>query len=292
MIVFLIVVSKSKQFKFTLNKSFLISTLKQTYPYALLVLIMTFYYRLDAIMLERMLVDGQKQAAIYAQAYRLLDSSNNFGILFATLLLPMFANMIKNNKKTDELVKLSFSLLFIPAIVLAVFSFFFSNEIMEVLYVSNTANSAKVLQVLMICFVAIGSTYIFGTLLTANGSLKILNQLALGGMVLNFVLNFLLIPQYQAEGSAYASLITQFLIIIAQVFIAKKVFKFKVNYKFIGTIVVYILAVIILIIGIKNYISEFSMQFILFITISGILAIIIRVVSIKKMYQILVDREL
>ncbi len=292
LVVFAIVVAKSKQFKFRLNKSFSLLILKQTYPYALLVLIMTFYYRLDAIMLERMLLDGQKQAAIYAQAYRLMDASNNFGGLFAVLLLPMFSNMLRNNKKPDSLVKLSFSLLFIPTTIIAVFSFFFSNEIMEVLYIANTANSAEVLSILMICFVAIGSTYIFGTLLTANGSLKTLNRLAIGGVLLNFILNFLLIPKYKAEGSAYASLITQFLIIIIQIFIVKKIFKFKTNYKFIGILAFYLLVILALITGIRHYVSEFSIQFILFISLSGILAIAIRVVSVKKMYQILLNKEL
>ena len=78
--------------------------LKQTYPYALLVLTMTFYYRVDVIMLDLMLLDGELQSAIYAQAYRLMDASTQIGVLFAALLLPMFANMIKNHKKIEELV--------------------------------------------------------------------------------------------------------------------------------------------------------------------------------------------
>ncbi|MBL4593577.1 MAG: oligosaccharide flippase family protein [Flavobacteriales bacterium] len=291
-IVFGIVLTKTRHFKFKLDKSFLFLILKQTYPYALLVLTMTFYYRLDAIMLDMMLEDGERQASIYAQAYRLMDASNQIGVLFAALLLPMFANMIKNNKKLDELVKLSFSLLFVPAIVLAVFSYTFSKEIMELLYDSNTTESANVLSVLMACFVAIASTYIFGTLLTANGSLKILNKLAIGGMLLNFILNLVLIPRFQAEGSAIASLITQFLIVVLQIIVAKKVFNFSINYKFIGAVTLYVLMIITLINGISMYISGFVIQFIVFISISIVLGITMRIINLKKMYQIVVDREL
>lgn len=291
-IVFGVVLTKSKQFKFKLNRSFSLLILKQTYPYALLVLTMTFYYRLDAIMLDMMLEDGEKQASIYAQAYRLMDASNQIGVLFAALLLPMFANMIKNNKKLDELVKLSFSLLFVPAIVIAIFSFSFSKEIMNTLYDANTVESAQVLSVLMTCFVAIASTYIFGTLLTANGSLRILNKLAIGGMLFNFVLNLVLIPQFQAAGSALASLATQFLIVILQIFIVKKVFNFKINYKFIGAIALYVFIIIVLVNAINLYVSGFLIQFVLFISISVILGIVMRIINLKKMYQILIDREL
>jgi len=291
-VVFGAVLSKSKQFKLKLNRPFSIMILKQTYPYALLVLTMTFYYRVDAIMLDMMLDDGEIQAAIYAQAYRLMDASNQIGVLFAALLLPMFANMIKYNKKLDDLVKLSFSLIFLPAIVVAIFSFSFSNEIMELMYNSNIKDSARVLSMLMFCFVAIASTYIFGTLLTANGSLKTLNKLAIGGMLLNLVLNFILIPQFKAEGSAIASLVTQTLIVVAQVFIVKKVFNFKVNYKFIGSIILYVIMLIVLVYGIEIYVSSFLIQLITFVLASIILALLMRIVNFKKMAQILVDREI
>ena len=292
LIVFGIVTVKSKQFKFKLNKSFSLLILKQTYPYALLILTMTFYYRLDAIMLDMMLEDGERQASIYAQAYRLMDASNQIGVLFAALLLPMFANMIKNNKRLDELVKLSFSLLFVPAAIVAVFSFSFSKQIMEVLYDSNTTESAQVLSVLMTCFVAIASTYIFGTLLTANGSLKTLNKLAIGGMALNFILNLILIPRLQAEGSAIASLITQFGIVVLQVFIVKRVFSFNINYKYIGIVALYLVMILNLNWAVNMYVSGLLLQFTTFICISVLLGVLMKIINLKKMYQIVVNREL
>ncbi|HRN41753.1 MAG TPA: oligosaccharide flippase family protein, partial [Vicingus sp.] len=125
-VVFAIIVFKTKVFTFQLNLPFLLVTLKQTFPYAFLVLTMTFYYRLDAIMLDLMLPDGEHEAAIYAQAYRLLDATSQIGVLFAGLLLPMFALMIAQKQKLDDLLRLSFSLLFIPSAVLALFCLFYA----------------------------------------------------------------------------------------------------------------------------------------------------------------------
>lgn len=289
--IFFIVLAKSKTFDFNLKKSFILDILKQTFPYALLILTMTFYYRLDAIMLDLMLEDGEKQSSIYAQSYRLMDACTQVGVLFAGLLLPMFANMIKHNKSIDDLVKLSFSLLFIPSIIIALFSFTFSQEIMEILYIQNTGYSAEVLGVLMICFIAISTTYIFGTLLTANGSLKLLNILAISGMLLNFVLNFILIPHYKAIGSAYASLITQFLIVIIQIIASKKIFSFRVNLRFISVLTAYVVLLLFLVWGVRTYVKEFTLQFISFVTIAGIIALVFKIIDPIKVFRILINKE-
>src|SRR5205085_9749526 len=108
--------------------------LKKSYPYAILVLLMTFYNRIDTVMLERMLENGAEQSGIYASAYRLLDATNMIAFLFAGLLLPIFARMIKLKHSVEPMVRLSFSLLVVPAVVIAVCSFFFRTDFMILLY--------------------------------------------------------------------------------------------------------------------------------------------------------------
>ena len=125
-------------------------------------------------MLERMLPFrvGANQAGIFASANRLLDGANMIPVLFAGLLLPIFAKMIKLKQNVEEMVRLSFSLLVVPAIVVAVCCFFFSYEIMDLLnYGNHVQESSDVFKILMCCFVPVSMSYIFRTLLTANGSL-------------------------------------------------------------------------------------------------------------------------
>ncbi len=50
--------------------------------------------------------------------------------------------------------------------------------------------------------------------------------MALGGIIVNVILNLILIPKFHAMGSAIASIITQFGTAIAQVFIAYRFFNF------------------------------------------------------------------
>jgi O-antigen/teichoic acid export membrane protein len=71
--------------KFRFKKVFSIYILKQSFPYALLILLMMMYNRIDAVMLERILPNGDEAAGIYAQGFRLLDAVNMFALLFVPI---------------------------------------------------------------------------------------------------------------------------------------------------------------------------------------------------------------
>lgn len=227
---FLILASRIKKVTLKWDPKFCMIILKKSYPYAILILLMNFCYRIDSVMLERMLVNGAEQAGIYAQAFRLLDASIMIAYLFSGLLLPMFSHMLKHHKSIEELAELSFSFIAIPAIIVMSCGVFYREELMGLLYHAHVKESSFVFMLIINCFLAISSVYIFGTMLTANGNLKQLNGIAFGGMCLNFLLNLILIPRYQAIGAAISSLITQFLTAGSQILLAHVVFKFRIRW--------------------------------------------------------------
>ena len=203
------------------NAPFSYVVLRQSAPFALLILLMTFYYRTDTIMLERMLPDGPIQAGIYAQGFRFFEAFNMLGYLVAGLLLPMFSRMIKEKVEVASLTGLAWRLMLAGSLAVAVTGSVYAREIMDLRYPEHAAAGATAFSVLIWCFVAVGTTYVFGTLLTAGGDLRALNMVAAGGMLLNIGLNLWLIPHYQALGAAWASLITQGLTAIAQILLAR-----------------------------------------------------------------------
>jgi O-antigen/teichoic acid export membrane protein len=142
-------------------------------------------------------------------------------------------------------------LLITIAVIVAFGCIFYSNELMKLLYWEHFDRSAQVFKLLMGGFVAVSTTYIFGTLLTANGNLKQLNIISLIGLIINFSMNLILIPRLLAVGSAYASLVTQFFIAIIQVIIVQRIFKFKINYRYFFTLLFFVIGVILL-----NFISK------------------------------------
>ena len=98
---FIFLMRHTGKLKLSWNLAFYRTILKQSFPYALLVLLMMGSYKTDSVMLERMLPNGDYHAGIYAMGYRFFEASNMIGFLFAGLLLPIFSRLIKTQKSLD-----------------------------------------------------------------------------------------------------------------------------------------------------------------------------------------------
>ncbi len=253
LVAFFIVKNKISKLSYHLDTTFIFSLLKKSAPYALVIFLMSVYTRIDMIMVERLLENGEEEAGIYGAAYRLLDASNMIGFLFAGLLLPMFSKMIKEKSNVLPLVKTSALMIWSGAITLSVATYFFQEEIVHLLYVEATPYWGEVLGILMLSFIAVSGTYIFGTLLTAKGSLQKMNVILVIAVFLNIVFNYILIPKYGALGAAWATLGTQFFSMLSQLYLAKKAFDWTYNFKDSGRIILFSIGVI----SISYYLSTF-----------------------------------
>lgn len=285
---FIILLSKTHSFSFKFDKAFSLMILKKSLPFAILTLLMSFYNRIDTVMIERILPDGDVQSGIYAQAFRILDATNMIAFLTAGMLLPIFSRMLKYKESVEPLVKLISTLLLTPAIVVGIGCLFYSTELMELMYKEHIEDSAKIFGLLMMSFIAVSTTYIFGTLLTANGNMRQLNYMAATGMLFNIILNYFLIKQYNAYGSAISSMITQFATAGIQVFIAQKIFKFKANFRLINTFIVFTVGII----GINYATHEllefhWMIRFSIMVASSAIWAFITGIISLKSMFRIM-----
>lgn len=287
-IIFFLVYQKLEKFVFRINFSTLKNLLRQSLPYALAVFLMTVYFRIDGVMIERMLPDGKNEAALYASAYRLLDTANIFGFLFAGLLLPMFATLIKNKDQITPLLRLSFQLIWAGAIVLSIACFFYQEEIMVSLYDSGSAYSGQIFGVLILSFVALSGSYIYGTLLVAKGVLKKMNYVFATGLLLNFALNYYLIPSHKALGAAVATLITQIFIFIADIFLAKITFRLPVDFRWLARVVLFSFLVIIVSWMLHQYLAfNWFVKFIGSIFSGIILAFLFKLISISEIKKLL-----
>ena len=220
--------------------------LRQSWPYGMLIFLMTLYTRVDAVMLKELHPSANLEAGIYAAAYRLLDAVNMTGFLMAGLLIPMFASLLKQELPFIPLLKTSSLVGFAIAIPTSILVYLYRTEIAMLLYHDANEYWGDVLGILMCSFVATMGTYIFGSLFTANANLKALNYLALGAIALNIAFNAILIPKYGASGAAFSTVITQYLYMTGQMILGIRLFDLNVNLNAIfklGALVVYTFAV-------------------------------------------------
>jgi O-antigen/teichoic acid export membrane protein len=288
---FLILQSKSGLLKLKPEFIFIKSIVKQSYPYALLVLFMSVTARIDTVLLERLLPDGNIQAGIYAQVFRLLDALSQFGFLIAGLLLPMFAKMLKEKNAVNQLLDFSFSLLLIPSTILVIMIISYKSDIILLLYNSHINKSLELLPYLILSFLPIASTYIFGTLLTANGNLKELNIIAFSAMLISIILNLIFIPLFKATGSAISAIITQGSIFLAQFIIAKKIFNLKIFYKKILKYFLFVLIICLLGYFHTSIQTTWILSFIILGFIGLVLAILLKLINIKLIYNLILNLE-
>jgi O-antigen/teichoic acid export membrane protein len=286
-VAFLIVLSKTEFLRLRIDMKYFLSILKKSYPFALLILLMSFYNRIDSVMLERLLPDGKTEAGIYAQSFRILDAAGMFAFLFAGLLLPIFSRMIKQEDPLHDILGLSFRLIIVPALTLACLAVYYSQYIITWMYNEHTYYSSRIFPLLMFGFISISTTYIFGTLLTANGNLKELNILAGSALVMNVVLNLIFIPRYQALGAAISSLVTQTFMAITQVIVAVRKFKFQINWRLISNLISYTGIIFILGWFSRTYLKNWFAGASILIGLAVLLAFKIRLLNIKDIYRII-----
>ncbi len=291
MVAFMINLTKADFFTPRFDLHNFIDILKQSYPFAILSLFMVFYYRVDSVMLERLLPDGKFQTGLYAQGYRILDAAAMVGFLFAGLLLPIFSRMIKQKENVESLTQISFLLLIVPTTIVSFSCIFYKSEIMDLLYKSHVDASADILAILMVGYAGISTSYIFGTLLTANGNLKEMNRLAGISVLVNVVLNFVLIPKYFALGSAIASMITQLVTALVHVLLVYR----KLSFSFNGSLIIRLLVFFAILIPaglvLKNLPFAWYFGVLLFVLTGILFSLILRLFSPRFLYQIIRSEE-
>ena len=113
--------------------------------------------------------------------------------------------------------------------------------------------------------------------------------MAAGGVVLNFILNYFLIQSEGAEGAAKASMVTQGLTALAQIFLAIKILKIKIEYK-------EIIRMLIFIVGVAALSKAFCFDnwiynILLFFVCGGIWVLVSGMVQPKQALTILKTRE-
>jgi O-antigen/teichoic acid export membrane protein len=164
------------------------------------------------LLIKKLMPEGDVENGIYAQSTRLLDAVNMLAVLVSGLLLPMFSSMFKKREPITPLVKLAMLILWVPAIMGVMFCYVYGSDIINLLYHETNPYHTGVFLFCISSVLPICVMYIFGTLLTARGKLKVLIQIAAIALAFNIGANYWLIPKMGAEGAAMVAVCTHGLV--------------------------------------------------------------------------------
>lgn len=207
--------------------------LRKTLPYTGLILLTALCNRIDVVMLDLLRTDGEFQSGIYAAGYRFLDAGNMFGYLFGALLLPMYANAYHNKADISELFNTAFKFLLSAGLFITSVLVIYGKEIFSLLYNEVYLNHHQILSALILSLAPIMISHSTGSLLIATGKIRALNLTFAGAILLNITLNWIIIPEYGALGSAYTTLLTEIVLLSVSLYLSYHFCRINFDQKFV-----------------------------------------------------------
>lgn len=200
-----------------LHLSRILSVIEKGFPYAILVFCMAIYMRIDAFMIATF--SSTTQAGIYAKAFRLVDIANNMsGVLIASILLPLFAQLIGKKQSLTPITQAAEMILLPFSIIVASTSFFYSELITETIYGTDAVNETAPIIALSLFLLPLYSlNYIYSTLLTAGAHIKAMIRIAAIGSIITVVTNYIALQYFSQNGLAavvIANIIAQSIVTI------------------------------------------------------------------------------
>ncbi|MEM6799962.1 MAG: oligosaccharide flippase family protein [Bacteroidota bacterium] len=185
------------------------TSLKSSFPFALMTLLYSVHDKVDQVMIERMA--GELETGLYAAAYRWIDAFSMYLWLVLPIFFARFAFYLNEKGEQKKLLAFGQSISSLPIIFISVFGFFYGEKLLFLFDNSSPEELERMRICLQILFGALlinGSLTIFSTLLTSTGHVKYVNRVILASIALNIGLNAYFIPEYGAIASAWTTLLS------------------------------------------------------------------------------------
>lgn len=186
--------------------------LKEAVPLSIGTAVAFVYYKIDQLMLERMI--GDEAVATYAVQYKFADLMH---IIPWALTTSMLASMVRFwpddvpglRRVTRETGQL---LLMVGALLITGF-LVFAERAVGLLYTQEYVEGANAGRMLMASEGLIFFSMLAFTALIATGRHVVYPFIAIAGLVVNVVLNMIVIPDWSYEGAAFTTLFTEIVVV-------------------------------------------------------------------------------
>lgn len=179
-------------------------------PFMFIAIFASIYSRIDMVML-RYLKDFET-VGWYGAAYKFLDISSLFSVLFTTSIFPLLANLYSDPAKREEYTAFYYRglrIIFSSGVVIALVFIFFAPLMVGVLFPESFGPSVLTLRILMIAQVLLFLSIFFNNLLLIQNRERRGLVIVIFSAALNVGLNFILIPKFSLYGAAWATVIAE-----------------------------------------------------------------------------------
>ncbi len=166
------------------------------------------FFQLDTILLS--LWKGDKTVGVYQAAFMLIMLPLVIPDIFINTLMPLLSRLnIENPLQWKKVGYLMNKILIAIVLPISIILFVYAEQIIKIIYgMKNYSETIPVLRIFALTLFVRFSLESYALMLTTSQRQKIRLYTVIAATLLNFVLNYFLIPIYGAYGAAIVSLIT------------------------------------------------------------------------------------
>lgn len=191
-------------------------------PFALTSLFYTIYYSIDMVMLTQFV--GSYATGLYNSSYKLINVLTLFYTIYTSVIFPVMSKLFKQD---GNLLQLSFvksvKYLSMATIPIAVASFFYGGDVISLCYGNQYAEAGDVLKILIwtVCFLFINGAC--SMILNASHKELAVTKIYSVAALFNALLNMILIPHFSVYGASIATVISEILILVLELYTIYKI---------------------------------------------------------------------
>ncbi|GAA0083795.1 flippase [Clostridium sp. CTA-7] len=174
-----------------------------------------------------------------------------------TVLLPRLSYYIKNDMREEfqGLVSIALKTITFISIPATIGVFILSKPIVDIFLGIEFTPAIATIKILSLLITILAVGNLFGTqILIPIGKENYLLKSVMCGAIINFILNLILIPRFNNDGAAMASVIAEFFVMLIQIIFVKKFFDIKIFNKDLIKIIFSSLIMVIGINSVENFI--------------------------------------
>ncbi len=213
------------------------SFLRESWPMGMTAIITFAYFKMDTILLSVM--QSNAHVGIYNVAYKIMENLIFFPAMLAGLILPLLSRFIFTDRRQfEEIANKTFKVFLLIVTPLIIGTWFLAGDIVRIVSGTGFQESAPVLRILIFALSFIFFGHYFNMLLVVGNAQKRLMQTLMIAAAFNIILNIFLIERYSYTGAAWASLLTEMLVVLLTGTLAYRHIRFAPSFENTGRIFV------------------------------------------------------
>ena len=207
--------------------------LRLSIPLGAVFVISNLYFKVDTLVLFAL--KGAAAVGIYTVAYKVLEVTSFIGAYFASSLKP---SLSKDTDSAGRLVSRAIAIMLLVSLPIAAVSAVFARPI--ILFLSNPGflGGVRSLEILAWSLPLIYCDVLLAEVLISRDARRPLLAIALGSLTFNLVLDFLLIPHYSYDGAATATIVSEAVLLVANLVCCRHYVRLNLPWPMLGKLVI------------------------------------------------------